>query len=107
MNETSFFSLAMNEVDISGIFKHEPTAADSSAHVILATFSLQPNNVLNWYFNGFPLESSNPYLSMEADGLNAVLHISKLFPDVYGTYSLKIEGTGISDSIVLSPGKVI
>lgn len=63
-----------------------------------------PHQALNWYFYGFPIESSNPRFKMEADGLNAVLHVNEVSTATFGRYGLKIEGTDISDDIVFIEG---
>lgn len=61
---------------------------------------------LNWYFYGAPLEPSNPRYLMETDGLNAVLHINEVSTATLGKYTLKIEGTKISDEVIYSKSEL-
>jgi len=76
-------------------------------YTIYANFSLEPGEELQWYFNEIPLHSSNPYYFMEADGLNAVLYLSKpSFFSLFGRYRLAILGTGISDYIDFLKGNI-
>ena len=94
-----------NEVKISGLIKYKSHGFDGDLYGIHATYSLGPHQVLNWYFNEYLLESSNPHFITEADGLNAVLKFVSITEDVYGLFSLKIEGTSIIDDFVFSGGK--
>ena len=93
-------SLAISEVETSGFMHHKHAHSIGSVHGI---FSLGSRQVLNWYSNGIPIKSSNSRYSIVADGLNTVLSIKGKFDEVYGIYSLKIEGTNIyADTIFVA-----
>ena len=96
-----YFYVAKLEVDIEDYNLNIVRRSNYSIH---AMYSIGPHQVLNWYFNGYPVKSST-HFSMETDGLNAVLSINRVTIGT-GRLSLKIEGTGMSDDIVLLPGMV-
>ena len=77
-----------------------------SIYSIHGRFSLGPNQILNWYLNGFPLESSNPHFTMKTDGLNIILYITEVSAAVFGRYMLKIEETDISNTMEFFLGEI-
>ena len=47
----------------------------------------------------------NSIFEVKTDGLNAMLKFKQSQAGIYGTFSLQIEGTAISDKITLPPPK--
>ena len=86
--------LAVSEVDILG----DPTSLRSHFY-IQGFFSLGPNEILNWYFDGHKVDNPNS----KSDGLYTVLQIDPQ-RGLHGTYSLRIDDTKIVDDITI-PGK--
>ena len=89
-----------DEVGIAGIFKHEGL-------YIHGIFSVRAMQSLNWYYNGVLLGSPNSRYIMETDGLNAVLHINEVSIATFGKYTLIVEGTKLSESVILSEGDLM
>ena len=69
---------------------------------IHAIYSGPYGHELSWSLNGTPIKSTSPY-SMEFDGLNAVLIITKDSDEVYGEYTLRLKGTSTFDKFVFLP----
>ena len=68
-------------------------------------FSLGSNQILNWYYNDNLIENSGLMLDHATDGLHTMLTISSQVQSAYGRYSLKIEGTNISDYTTITSGR--
>ena len=96
----------MSEVRITGL---RTSHSKSNLHYfgIHGKFSLRPTQILNWYYNNYPLKHSNPTYSIKADGLNTVLGFSSMSEEVLGTYALKIEGTSVIKYYDVSKGKLL
>ncbi len=97
------FFEATSEVSISSAIKHE----FNELSIIHATYSLGPHQYFIWYHKGIPLEPGHSHISMDTDGLNAVLKINTESNDVLGKYTIRIEGTSIRDTINFIPSKTI
>jgi len=95
----------MDEVNIAGIEKNDPSLSDSTSYYVHGKFSIGPEKKLNWYFHGSLLLPDNPHYTMESDGLHAVLHIKESTKEFRGLYELRVEGTSISDYINFHLGK--
>ena len=72
---------------------------------IFAKYSTLPKKIIKWYFNGLPINSKDSIFEVKTDGLNAMLKFKQSKAGIYGTFSLQIEGTAISDKITLPPPK--
>ena len=68
---------------------------------IVAKYSTLPKNILKWYFNGLPINSKDSIFEVKTDGLNVILKFKQSQAGIYGTFSLQIDGTYISDKITL------
>ena len=67
---------------------------------IVAKYSTLPKNILKWYFNGLPINPKDSTFEVKTDSLNAVLKFKQSQAGLYGTFSLHIEGTAISDAFI-------
>ena len=89
-----------DEVDIPD---HQAKPVAGRNYSIYAWYSIGPNRTLSWYLNGSPLKAS-PFVSMINDGLNIVLQLGSAFRNMYGTFSLQIDGTDTKDDFIIIPG---
>jgi len=100
---TFLFGILCTDKDEVVIADNYPKPVIGRNFSIYARYSVGPHDSLTWYHNGSPLKSS-PFVSIASDGLNMVLQLSSSFHDMYGSFSLRIDGTNTKDQIIILPG---
>ena len=85
----------MAKVDLTGFIRSK--FASNLYKLIIASFSIDSEVSLNWYFNESVIESTSPIYQVMRDGLRTVLKIQQKIQDLYGKLSVVMEKSEIKD----------
>ena len=93
--EYLYLTTAVAKVDLTGFIRSK--FASNLYKIIIASFSVDSEVSLNWYFNESVIELTSPIYQVVRDGLRTVLKIQQKIQDLYGKLSVVMEKSEIKD----------
>ena len=90
-----YLTTAVAKVDLTGFIRSK--FASNLYKIIIASFSIDSEVSLNWYFNESVIELTSPIYQVMRDGLRTVLKIQQKIQDLYGKLSVVMEKSEIKD----------
>ena len=93
--EYLYLTTAVAKVDLTGFIRSK--FASNLYKIIIASFSIDSEVSLNWYFNESVIELTSPIYQVMRDGLRTVLKIQQKIQDLYGKLSIVMEKSEIKD----------
>ena len=93
--EYLYLTTAVAKVDLTGFIRSK--FASNLYKIIIASFSIDSEVSLNWYFNESVIELTSPIYQVMRDGLRTVLKIQQKIHDLYGKLSIVMEKSEIKD----------
>ena len=97
-NKFLWFVADVHEVNITEVIQKQ--VGNSMYTSILAKYASVPEKLLQWYLEQQPIRANTIY-KVKNDGLNSVLTFRHTPNQTFGTFTLKVNGTDLMDSIKL------